>query len=205
MKILACIVTLVAAACAMPQDKYPEIPEDYYRAQVDARLKALGWYHGPQRGKNSKVTYSRVEYANGIIQTIESLQQHIEGEVLDMERRIATRKVSADLKSLIYTCMFLTGGLHVEGLMPGLRGVIDEYSAELSTLGSSKQKLLAALAACQKPLDKLIDLYEEAIRLRRASPQFKDVPSGHWAAKAVQELKDSGLLIGYPNGKFRGG
>lgn len=34
--------------------------------------------------------------------------------------------------------------------------------------------------------------------------QFRDVPSNHWAAKAVEELRSLGLLTGYPDGRFRG-
>jgi hypothetical protein len=33
---------------------------------------------------------------------------------------------------------------------------------------------------------------------------FPDVPEGHWAAEAVRELKETGLLKGYPDGLFRG-
>jgi len=33
---------------------------------------------------------------------------------------------------------------------------------------------------------------------------FPDVPPSHWATKATRELKDRGLLKGYPDGLFRG-
>lgn len=33
---------------------------------------------------------------------------------------------------------------------------------------------------------------------------FPDVPPTHWASKATRELKDLGLLKGYPDGLFRG-
>ena len=33
---------------------------------------------------------------------------------------------------------------------------------------------------------------------------FRDVPVGHWAAKAVGDLRALGLLDGYPYGRFRG-
>jgi len=29
---------------------------------------------------------------------------------------------------------------------------------------------------------------------------FPDVPPNHWAAKAVESLKEAGLLSGYPDG-----
>ncbi|MCX8052516.1 MAG: S-layer homology domain-containing protein [Armatimonadetes bacterium] len=37
-----------------------------------------------------------------------------------------------------------------------------------------------------------------------ATEPFKDVPSNHWAAEAVQKLKDKGILKGYPDKTFRG-
>lgn len=36
-----------------------------------------------------------------------------------------------------------------------------------------------------------------------SSPSFVDVPPSHWAAKAVHQLKDEGILIGYPDGTFQ--
>ena len=33
---------------------------------------------------------------------------------------------------------------------------------------------------------------------------FKDVPKDHWAAGAVQKLKDEGVVQGYPDGTFKG-
>lgn len=33
---------------------------------------------------------------------------------------------------------------------------------------------------------------------------FRDVPFGHWAAKAVGDLRALGLIDGYPDGEFRG-
>jgi len=38
-----------------------------------------------------------------------------------------------------------------------------------------------------------------------AQDQFPDVPANHWAYKDLQEMKQNGLLVGYPDGLFRGG
>lgn len=38
-----------------------------------------------------------------------------------------------------------------------------------------------------------------------AQDQFPDVPANHWAFKELSELKAAGLLVGYPDGLFRGG
>jgi hypothetical protein len=33
---------------------------------------------------------------------------------------------------------------------------------------------------------------------------FPDIPSGHWAGDAVEEIADLGIVIGFPDGTFRG-
>lgn len=34
--------------------------------------------------------------------------------------------------------------------------------------------------------------------------QFSDVPSDHWAASAVQQMSDEGVMSGYPDSTFKG-
>lgn len=38
-----------------------------------------------------------------------------------------------------------------------------------------------------------------------AQDQFPDVPENHWAYEALANMKRNGLLVGYPDGLFRGG
>ena len=38
-----------------------------------------------------------------------------------------------------------------------------------------------------------------------AQDQFPDVPENHWAYEALKAMKTNGLLVGYPDGLFRGG
>ncbi len=37
-----------------------------------------------------------------------------------------------------------------------------------------------------------------------ASDSYKDVPADHWAAQAVKEVSQAGIMKGYPDGKFYG-
>ncbi len=34
--------------------------------------------------------------------------------------------------------------------------------------------------------------------------QFSDVPAGHWAKEAVEALAAKGIIVGFPDGTFRG-
>ena len=38
-----------------------------------------------------------------------------------------------------------------------------------------------------------------------AQDNFPDVPDNHWAFEALARMKKDGLLVGYPDGLFRGG
>src|SRR6476660_7142804 len=38
-----------------------------------------------------------------------------------------------------------------------------------------------------------------------AQDNFPDVPESHWAYKDLARMKAEGLLVGYPDGLFRGG
>jgi hypothetical protein len=38
-----------------------------------------------------------------------------------------------------------------------------------------------------------------------AQDNFPDIPENHWAYQALEEMKREGLLVGYPDGLFRGG
>ena len=37
-----------------------------------------------------------------------------------------------------------------------------------------------------------------------ASAQFSDVPAGHWAKEAVEKIAAEGIILGFPDGTFRG-
>ena len=39
---------------------------------------------------------------------------------------------------------------------------------------------------------------------KKAGSTFRDVPADHWAADAVKQMSDTGIVVGYPDGKFRG-
>ena len=42
------------------------------------------------------------------------------------------------------------------------------------------------------------------IGLRAEPGPFADVPADHWAADSVKQMKDTGIMKGYPDGKFKG-
>src|SRR2546428_594783 len=59
----------------------------------------------------------------------------------------------------------------------------------LSFLGASLILTLAAVANAQEP---------------KAPDMFKDVDTSHWAYPAVESLRSKNIVVGYPDGYFRG-
>ncbi|MBX3118475.1 MAG: S-layer homology domain-containing protein [Fimbriimonadaceae bacterium] len=48
----------------------------------------------------------------------------------------------------------------------------------------------------------MLSITVAALTIALQSSPFPDVPANHWASPAVQNLKDAGILRGYPNGNF---
>ncbi len=82
---------------------------------------------------------------------------------------------------------------------------------QMRKLGKSFQDTLADLKRAAATLEKelasmgvdvgAMKLHLKALALGQG---FPDVPPNHWASKATAELKEKGLLKGYPDGLFRG-
>jgi hypothetical protein len=86
------------------------------------------------------------------------------------------------------------------GLAPGAKG--GEETRKLArqgprppkeVLGDMKKRLVALLAGLLTVLSMGFGL-----------AQFSDVPAGHWAKEAVEALAAKGILVGFPDGTFRG-
>ncbi len=73
--------------------------------------------------------------------------------------------------------------------------------------GDLLASLSRAAATLERELSSLgVDVVTLRLHLRALAlgEGFPDVPPTHWASKATRELKDLGLLKGYPDGLFRG-
>ena len=93
----------------------------------------------------------------------------------------------------------LSGVAAIQARIPMLRSLAKEFRKELDVMGEPKPITLT---------DKLLKTIDEieagAKRVQSLVPPFPDVPKDHWAAKAVEELHQLGILDGYPDGNYRG-
>jgi hypothetical protein len=79
---------------------------------------------------------------------------------------------------------------------PNLSALLDEFYFEIVKLGGDPEQVVGLVDSAFYRLDHLT--YGEA------KQNFADVPPGHWAARAVGELKAAGILHGYQPRKFGG-
>jgi hypothetical protein len=66
--------------------------------------------------------------------------------------------------------------------------LVAKFEREIRSSGEDPQELRQTVLSALSPL----------------TPQFKDVPSDDWAAKQVLELRQLGIIQGYPDGTFQG-
>lgn len=75
-----------------------------------------------------------------------------------------------------------------------------EFPDEFRAAGLSADSMIGMQASFRRLLNQ-----PQVIERGSALRQFSDVPTGHWAAKAVLELRSQGVLHGNPDGTFKGG
>jgi len=73
------------------------------------------------------------------------------------------------------------------------------FSTEIRELGGN----VAAIYRQAEDLEKRTTTLRQIIAGN--APLFTDVPEDHWAAKAILELRSKGLIVGYPDERFKGG
>jgi hypothetical protein len=80
-----------------------------------------------------------------------------------------------------------------------IKTLVTEFQKELAMLGVDVPELLALFPKYKKYFASYVP---PQVGSRYGS--FPDVPAEHWAAGAVETLRKAGILVGYPDHKFRG-
>jgi hypothetical protein len=121
---------------------------------------------------------SRYEFAvylhASVTKQVERTENALDGDAADLERASLIRAGS---------------------LLPFYRRGAKELARELKSLGIEGDFGISRLEALLNRLERQSP--------RRALP-FADLPSDHWAAKAVGDLRALGMLDGYPDGRYHG-
>ena len=146
-------------------------------------------------------------------------------------RPLARYNVAVMVFQCYENLQMLALGADIEMKKPGLLPIGRDSSAEANAYSAAVQaqkEYLSYTPDCSDCVDliaefapEIKDLGKDPVELKRqvlnysfrfshlqaskpgsALVQFTDVPSDHWAAQAVLDLRKLGILQGYPSGKF---
>jgi len=184
-------------ASAVASDSFLDVPDNHWVFEAMLRLTKDGLMVGYPVGfvgrdgqRASRYEFAVCSYA--CFSNLKSVTSHLvkwtrapglvaAGPAADKSYR-DTRDQLQILKNDIATCE------------PLLDKLFKEFTPELKTLGVDTASLPKDLAAvCSEVRGCQVSAPGSALG------QFRDVPTGHWAAQAVLDLRRLGIVQGYPN------
>ena len=184
-RLLVLIALLGCFVSAFGQDNFPDVTESHagYKAFLRLRMSS-GFIVGYD--ERFRVAPTAAEMANALIKSVEAMPEKL-AAALDAVK-VAGRNLRYEEVEFFS-----------HELIQDFRVAIDSVRKEIKARGVDPDKLLTRLEANRKVTQQIVDL----LLAKRPKP-FRDVPVSHWAWRATQELRDAGILVGYPDGTFRG-
>ena len=179
---------MVLCSFSAAQDNFPDVPEAHADYKRMRQLQQRGLLPPGRQGFHSP---SRRDLALELADGIDHL-----GAILDIALKDANSRARG--KEEIREDLYQWQDVRSRNLF-GL--CLHDLRADLAKAGRNPAKLAAVLDADLKIMDGIVAAWEKQYRLAGGS-FFRDVPVGHWASKDIQELRDAGILVGYPDGKF---
>jgi len=184
---LLCVVALLGGALAFGQDNFPKVSPAHAGYKAYVMLRARGLVPGLNHRRDTGPTAG--EIASYLIHGVDDLDAILDSELKRMRR---ANLVVGNYRDDV--------ALFSKGLFDDFRLAINSVRLEIRALGRAPDKLLASVEATRPVAAKIAGLLAGHL----PTSGFRDVPKSHWASSAVQELKDAGILSGYPDGAFKG-
>jgi hypothetical protein len=200
----AVAIPVFLAAIAVGQtksDRFPDTPDNHWAYENLLDLKSLGILKGyPQGFVNHATVLTRRDLAVQVLSAGTGFHILIvrlcEANEL-VARRSSSAAVALDAVAVKHQALFWR--TDVEKAAKDLIALDRFFSRELSLLGSEPGQVVN-----QVHRDRATVLSLRLAMPGEALGQFVDVPSDHWAATAIQNLRAEGIVHGYLDGKFRG-
>jgi hypothetical protein len=187
-RLLLILFGLVATLPALAQDNFPDVPETHEALRWMLQLKQEGfsvgdsWLYG-------RATNQSKEVAKILIATIDKLPSDLSRMQADALKNTACKR------GLLNRIEFFARTWKEPFVQ-----AIGSLRKEIGEMGNDPDKLIRQVEKSQLEADRAV-----AALMRMLPTQgFRDVPASHWAWRAVQELRDAGILVGYPDGSLRG-
>jgi hypothetical protein len=178
---------------------FPDSPENHWVYVTVADLRSTGWWVGDFgfMGYHGRAL-TRREIAGAIGPTCVNLHEIVVGlRKANVDIAVSEGTYRAELAKRLAEDLSPTVREELKRIAIELPQLIDEFAPEVRNDLLEPRQLKGQLRRDISLLTSmLIATPGEALR------QFPDVPTNHWAASAIQELRAANILHGYPTGKF---
>lgn len=194
MKGLLCGLLCFSAAISVAQDRFLlDKPQNNAIAKVLAHMNAEGFLKETElaSGLFAHFPPTRQAVASTIIKSIPRLQEYLRNE-----QRFPPKK--GDELSNLHE----RRSLYAVGVYKTWSNMLREFAPEIKMLGADLSCLSRELGLCKPLLKSLTEQFDRANLKRGGTQRFSDVPYAHWAERDIQQLRDAGILKGFPNGRF---
>lgn len=182
---------------AWGQENFPDIRENHWAFETAAELASKGLLSWPkyERAFRNAPLFSRSEWAMGIVDTILDLPMHMRFKLRDLSGAKTEGSIAywRDQRSLF-----------AHRWRTSVARLVQEFSPEIRQWGSQAKEMLTLADECKPIARQIVQLCDARLKALGAAPLFSDVPFDHWAFDAVHNLRDLGILTGYPDGTFKG-
>ncbi len=199
---LAAAVAFMVSPMQTPES-FPDIPRNHWAYEAQSYLKsqglAVGYPDGLGVWPRAASRYQFAVFFHAAGSNLRTLDDGLQ----ELLKRIATEepgtdRANGDLAQVEVQLKSMRNAVIVKAVGYLERGAW-EFTPELRSLGASLSDITVPVARYRSEVLTLqLPVPGSALR------QFSDVPTDHWAAKAILDLRSHGLIHGYPDGSFRG-
>src|SRR5579862_7364750 len=183
-RLLICVTAFLGGTLAFGQNNFPEASPAHAGYKAYVRLWARGLVPRPGHRMSGP---SAAEVASYLIKGVDDLRGNLGAQL----KQLQVANSNLPVGNYYYDVNLFAGGMFED-----FRLAINSHRPEIRALGRDPGKLLARVDATRPIATKIADLLASHLPTK----PFRDLPKSHWAWAAAQELKDEGILTGYPNG-----
>lgn len=194
-----CLFATLLTSARFQSNTFADTPENHWAYEAISDLKSsgivVGFPDGLGRGIRPQGRYEMAVAANAACNRLHAI---VDGFRASNSKIALSRSTDEEAKALRSD---LTGRYSLRSAMPRhadeLHRLIAEFKHELKVLGVNPDQTYR-----QVTFDAATVLSLRVATPGEALEQFPDVPTNHWAAQAVQNLRANGIIKGYPSGAF---
>jgi hypothetical protein len=181
------------------QDNFPDVPESHSQVRkfcvIRFRLASFG-VDDPRHGASSGPPATMKDCAKVLIDGIDRLPTTLAEHLKEAAKPERCRPDAGYDRTQIV--------LYKSTWRRDLEAAMRIVEPEIKKLGRDPRELQTELDKNQKIADKIAEVWAQKMTQAGGKPLFTDVPVDHWAWAAVQDLRDAGILVGYPGDRFEG-